>query len=78
MNLKRILGLVISLATPQTAAAVKAVLSSLSRLGHIKGDGDEAVTAEQLAALWDEARAEFRTLGDEASASNEAIRHGEA
>lgn len=73
MNLKRILGLVVGLATPQTLASIKAVLGTLARLGRLKNDDGTDVTPEQLATLWDEARAEFRTLGDEARASNAAI-----
>lgn len=77
MKLKHILGLVIRLATPETAAAVKAVLSSLARLGHLKGEAGQDVTPEQLSAMWEEGRREFRTLGDEARASNAALAAGD-
>lgn len=76
MNLKSILSLVVGLATPQTLASVKAVLGTLARLKHLKNDDGTDVTPEQLGALWDAARAEFRTLGDEAAASNAAINAG--
>lgn len=73
MNFKSILSLVIGLASPQTIAAVKAVLGTLAKFKQLKGDNGQDITPEQLAVLWDEARAEFKTLGDEAAASNAAI-----
>jgi hypothetical protein len=76
MNLKSILSLVVGLATPQTLSSVKAVLGTLARLRHLKNDDGSDVTPEQLAVLWEAARVEFRTLGDEARASNAAIAAG--
>lgn len=73
MKFKDILGLVVSLATPQTLTSVKAVLGTLAKLGHLKNADGTDITKEQLGALWDEARSEFRTLGDEARASNAEI-----
>ena len=73
MNLKSLLALIAGLATPESLAAVKAVLATLARMRHLQGDDGQDVTPEQLSALWDAARVEFQTLGDEARASQASI-----
>lgn len=74
MKLKSLISLVVGLATPQTIASVKAVLAALAALGRLKGDDGKDVSPEELSALWASARAEFGLLGDEAAASNAALK----
>jgi len=63
----------LALVTPGNVATVKAIISGLVALGSLRKDSGDDITAAELDALWNEAAANFKTLGDEARASNAAI-----
>lgn len=72
-KLKGFIAGAIALATPANIATVKAIISGIQALGHLRRQDGTSITAEELDALWDAAEANLRTLGDEARASQTAI-----
>jgi hypothetical protein len=72
-KLKTIINLILAVATPETVAIGKAILTAAAGLGSLlKDDGTPATTAD-LDAIWDECVANFRTLKSEREASNARI-----
>lgn len=74
MKLKSLLSLVVGVATPQNLVLVKAVIGALVAMGRLKDDDGKDAKPEDLPALWASARAELGLLGDEAAASNAALK----
>ena len=72
-TLKGFIAGAIALATPANIATVKAIISGIQALGHLRRTDGTSITVAELDALWNDAAVNFQTLGDEGRASNATI-----
>ncbi len=63
-----------AVAPPQIKAIAQLIISTLHAAGQLRKPDGKEYTAEEVAALWDEAAASAHTLIDEAAASTAEIK----